>query len=536
MTRAVYRSTEDADSSLQSMKKKRNKSFNVLRPEPESETENANSILQPGGFRRDYLRRRAPSPSVLQNGSSSDSTAIQEGIVQPRQSFLTRNFLEFLSIYGHFAGEDLLNDDETRRLRPQVHGGASGHANGHADGGEDFDAQDPTETTPLLNPDTPEGQRALLVEPEASGESQDSSREPSIPGTKSTWGTVGILIKSFVGTGVLFLPRAFLNGGMIFSGVVLLTVSALSFYCFMLLVNTRLKVQTPSSFGDLGGHFYGKWLRLLIQSSVALSQIGFVSAYIVFTSENMQAFIVAVSKCKVIIDIKWIVLIQVAVLLPFSLFRNLARLGFAAVVADVFIFLGIFVLYGYDISAITANHGISDVAAFNPNSWSLFIGTAIFTFEGVGLIIPIQEAMKTPTKFGPVLAGVMIFITIIFLVMGALSYAAFGSKTETVLFLNLPQDDKVVNGVQFIYSVAILLSTPLQLFPAIAIMEKGFFSSSGKDNRRVKWQKNVLRFFVVFACALIAWGGAGDLDKFVALVGSFACIPLVYIYPVCILS
>jgi len=35
---------------------------------------------------------------------------------------------------------------------------------------------------------------------------------------------------------------------------------------------------------------------------------------------------------------------------------------------------------------------------------------------------------------------------------------------------------------------------------------------------------------VVF-CAMIAWIGADDLDKFVALVGSFACIPLVYIYP-----
>jgi proton-coupled amino acid transporter len=33
-------------------------------------------------------------------------------------------------------------------------------------------------------------------------------------------------------------------------------------------------------------------------------------------------------------------------------------------------------------------------------------------------------------------------------------------------------------------------------------------------------------------CAAIAWGGADDLDKFVALVGSFACVPLVYIYPV----
>ncbi|KAG9727906.1 hypothetical protein KCU73_g12506, partial [Aureobasidium melanogenum] len=46
-----------------------------------------------------------------------------------------------------------------------------------------------------------------------------------------------------------------------------------------------------------------------------------------------------------------------------------------------------------------------------------------------------------------------------------------------------------------------------------------------------KWKKNVFRFFMVTLCAVIAWAGAGQLDKFVALVGSFACIPLVFVYP-----
>jgi len=100
-----------------------------------------------------------------------------------------------------------------------------------------------------------------------------------------------------------------------------------------------------------------------------------------------------------------------------------------------------------------------------------------------------------------------------------------------VVILNLPQDDKLVNGVQFLYSVAILLSTPLQIFPAIRITENELFTKSGKYNPYIKWQKNIFRFFVVMLCAGIAWVGANDLDKFVALVGSFACVPLVYIYP-----
>ena len=101
-----------------------------------------------------------------------------------------------------------------------------------------------------------------------------------------------------------------------------------------------------------------------------------------------------------------------------------------------------------------------------------------------------------------------------------------------MLFRSMPQDSKLVNAVQLMYSIAILLSTPLQIFPAIRITETELFTRSGKYNPYIKWQKNVFRFFVVALCALIAWGGAADLDKFVALVGSFACVPLVYIYPV----
>jgi proton-coupled amino acid transporter len=98
---------------------------------------------------------------------------------------------------------------------------------------------------------------------------------------------------------------------------------------------------------------------------------------------------------------------------------------------------------------------------------------------------------------------------------------------QTVVFVNLPSDDKFVQTSQFLYSLAILLSTPLQLFPAVRIMENGLFPQrSGKRSLKVKWEKNAFRAAVVVGCAGISWAGASDLDKFVSLIGSLAwCVP-----------
>ncbi|PKY02122.1 hypothetical protein P168DRAFT_257227 [Aspergillus campestris IBT 28561] len=497
ITRQVYKWAENAEEGGLGQKNSRSKSFSLDRPMPQDDTMNINTIRVPGGFRRDYLRRAVGSPQP----GAADGPELQSQQGQPQLP--TSSFLEFLTLFGHFAGEELEEDDEV--LGPNEYFSAGTWEEG---------AEEPGEESALLRPGTA-GRRI---------------RKPrGGTGNTTRTGAALLLLKSFVGTGVLFLPRAFLNGGMLFSSMVLLGVSLLSFYAFILLVNTRLKIN--GSFGDIGGALYGKHMRRIILGSIVLSQLGFVSAYIVFTAENLQAFVLAVSNCKSFIDIKFMVLMQLVIFLPLSLIRDISKLGFTALVADLFILLGLIYLYYYDFLTIATQGGISDIVSFNPSTWTLFIGTAIFTYEGIGLIIPIQESMKRPQQFPGVLAGVMVIITIIFLSAGALSYAAYGSTTKTVILLNLPQDDKFVNAVQFLYSLAILLSTPLQLFPAIRIMENELFTRSGKYNPRIKWQKNGFRFFLVMICAFVAWGGAEDLDKFVSLVGSFACVPLIYVYP-----
>lgn len=246
ITREVYRWTEDAESqSLLGGRGKRSKSFDVSRPEPESDDVDINSIKVPGGFRRNYLIRNAPSPSPNgRDGEATPESGRRIATTESRPRLFTKSFIEFLTVYGHFAGEELEEDDE--------------------DLDQDSDiASDVVEESGIFDQNTDEegrgaGEDSTLLTPSTLRRRTTKSKEQGSVGTNTPFGAALLLLKSFVGTGVLFLPKAYLNGGMMFSNVVLLCVAMLSYYCFILLVNTRLKVT--GSFGDIGG---GKYRDLL---------------------------------------------------------------------------------------------------------------------------------------------------------------------------------------------------------------------------------------------------------------------------------
>lgn len=428
--------------------------------------------MLPGGFRRQHLMRQ------------------HSRFANP----VTNSFVSFLDLYGSFAGEDLAESDDESQ----------------SDDEEEAQEQ-PNERRPLLG-----------------------RRKSSRVGKKGDAGvtkTFFTLLKAFVGTGIMFLPKAFNNGGILFSSLTLLTVASISALCFHLLLQCRKRYG--GGYGELGEAIGGPKMRSLILSSITISQIGFVCAGIIFCAENLYSFMEAVTgPGPTPFSTNALIALQVIVLVPLAFIRNISKLGPAALLADVFILIGVTYIYWFDISTLVARGIHPTVQLFNPASFTLTVGSAIFTFEGIGLILPIQSSMREPEKFSKLLYTVMIIITIIFTSVGLLCYATFGDGTRVEIISNFPQDSRLVNAVQFLYSIAVLVGTPVQLFPAIRILEgKLFGHRSGKQSASTKWKKNGFRTLVVGVCAGISIVGASDLDKFVALIGSFACVPLVYIYP-----
>ncbi|KAK2039350.1 transmembrane amino acid transporter [Colletotrichum somersetense] len=490
----------------------------------------ASSLLLPGGdIHRDLFKisareqgvKRAQTfshPRRTESGHESDIPAAEmlmpqgfrRQFIMQKRGFtaanlpITRNFVEFLDFYGSFAGEDLADsdeeaietDDEEEADESRQPGGGRGPA---------------SETRPLLS-------------------QRRSSRFARKAGDASTTKTFFTTLKAFIGTGIMFLPKAFKNGGILFSSLTMLVVAAISMAAFHLLLQCRTRYG--GGYGDLGKEISGPRMRALILASITLSQIGFVCTGLVFVADNWFSFLQAVTGGANPLGSTALIALQAAVIVPLAFIRNISKLGPAALVADVFIVVGVAYIWWYDISAL-ATRGIDPtVRLFNPSSYTLTIGASIFTFEGIGLIIPIQASMRKPEHFEPLLAGVMLLITCVFTSVGALCYATFGDRTKIEIIDNYPQDSRLVNAVQFMYALAVLVGNPVQLFPAMRILEgKIFGHRSGKKDLLTKWKKNAFRTALVTLCIAVSIAGSTNLDRFVALIGSFACVPLVYIYP-----
>ncbi|KAG5984989.1 hypothetical protein E4U55_002246 [Claviceps digitariae] len=436
--------------------------------------------LAPGGFRRHHIQQQAGQLKI-------NSTLIG-----------ARNFIDFLDLYGSFAGEDL-EDDDTTEDESAI---------------DDEGASEPDEERPLIS-------------------RRRTSYRHGRDGDASTVKTFFTLIKAFIGTGIMFLPKAFRNGGILFSSLTLIGVSLINCLCFRLLLDCRQRYG--GGYGEIGASIVSSRFRNLILGSIALSQLGFVCTGLIFTAETLYSFLSAISRSHTgpSLNVPSLIALQLVPLIPLALIRNISKLGPVALLADVFIFIGLLYIWQYDVFSLAIHGAAPSLRLFNPSSFALTIGSAVFTFEGIGLILPIQSSMEKPEQFGSLLSLVMLLITIVFTSVGALCYATFGEKTNIQIISNFPQDSVLVQAVQILYSLAVLAGEPVQFFPAVRIIETSLFGdrASGKKSIAIKWQKNAVRAALMVICVGISIVGASDLDKFVALIGSFACVPLVYIYP-----
>jgi solute carrier family 36 (proton-coupled amino acid transporter) len=78
----------------------------------------------------------------------------------------------------------------------------------------------------------------------------------------------------------------------------------------------------------------------------------------------------------------------------------------------------------------------------------LFFGTVLFAYEGIALVLPLQNAMRKPEKFSKPLGVLnvgMVIVTTIYLTIGIIGYWHYGENVLGSVTLNLPTEDMLVS-------------------------------------------------------------------------------------------
>jgi solute carrier family 36 (proton-coupled amino acid transporter) len=346
-----------------------------------------------------------------------------------------------------------------------------------------------------------------------------SSKSDHLSSQPKTFANVFIAI---VGAGVLGLPYTFMRTGWAAGVLILLIVSALTFHCMMLLVKTRRHLDVKiASFGDLGAAVFGAAGRLSVDVMIVLSQAGFCVGYLIFISNSLtHLYPMKTTVSSVLFAPK---AIYIWAMLPFQLglnsIKTLTLLAPLSIFADVVDLGAMGVVLGQDVSIFLANP--PPVRAFGSPSVLLYgIGVAVYAFEGIGMVLPLEAEAKEKSKFGGALGLSMFFIALIYGSFGVLGYLAFGDDTQDIITTNFG-GGWLTLIVQLGLCINLFFTMPVMMNPVFEVAERWF---CGKNY--CCWLRWGLVLVVCLGAMIVP-----NFTDFLSLVGSSVCVVLGFVLP-----
>ncbi|GAB5361410.1 hypothetical protein AAMO2058_000710900 [Amorphochlora amoebiformis] len=224
------------------------------------------------------------------------------------------------------------------------------------------------------------------------------------------------LMKAFVGIGILAIPGAYAQAGYILSTIFMILIAVVSYYCSILLISckdTLLEEENMASpggepattkmitFQEVGYRIMGNRGKSLVEAGIVTVQVSFVCAYFLFIGEQVSN---VVNKQGFFNSKIFFTLLSTVLSVPLVWIKSLKLLLPAALFSDVIILFGLSVIFAYDFIQIDKVH--ESVEAFRWSGLPLFFGIAVFAFEGINMVLPVEQSMKNPKQFPAVLRQV----------------------------------------------------------------------------------------------------------------------------------
>jgi solute carrier family 36 (proton-coupled amino acid transporter) len=308
---------------------------------------------------------------------------------------------------------------------------------------------------------------------------------------------------------------------------------------------------TPAllTYPELARQSLGPYAKL-VDFGIAAMQYGVCLSYLIFVPQNLQQCTFYYLDYSVPRPI--FLLVMVLVELPLAWLTDLRQLASTNVVATLLTAWGLCaVLVMAGMAAVQPENGIAAAADASSSSsslswamvtnlqsapaitdaWFLFIGTSFFMMEGsMTLVVPLQEAVFLPKDrdlFPQTNAVVTSWIVVFYIGFSLVCLAGFGHGIHTALTASLT--GPVAALVQLAYSIAVIMTFPLQAFPAMQVTLTAIMGKSKASCPCL--ERSVVASLIVCLLGVVALVALDYLGNVVSILGSLFGIPLALVYP-----
>lgn len=349
------------------------------------------------------------------------------------------------------------------------------------------------------------------------------------------------LLKGNIGTGILAMPDAFKNAGLFVGLFGTLMLGVICTHCMHMLVKCchelckRLQVPALNFSGVCFASFetgppglrrYSHMAKTLINSFLIITQIGFCCVYFVFVAVNLQE---VVAHYWAVLDTRVFLVLMLLPMIFLNLVKNLKYLTPVSFIASVLTISGLVICFYFMLHDLPRTDTVDGFS-----SWAqlpLYFGTAIYAFEGIGVVLPLENNMKNPEAFGG-LTGVlntgMVIVACLYTSVGFFGYLKYGDAVKGSITLNLG-GDLLAQLVRLMMAMAIYLSYTLQFYVPINIIGPWLRARLHGENNRILGDYLLRIGLVLFTFILAAL--IPNLGAVISLVGAVSSSTLALIFP-----
>ncbi|XP_047741403.1 proton-coupled amino acid transporter 4 [Hyalella azteca] len=278
----------------------------------------------------------------------------------------------------------------------------------------------------------------------------------------SSFATFVHLLKGNIGPGILNMPEAFMHAGLYVGLIGIPVIGAICIHCMQLLLHSSkaLCARTGASALSYEGTAEVAFssspfravrrqagaVRATMAAFLVVTQLGFCCVYFVFVPQNLYQAIECMTGGTGISMLGYMIIMLVPVLL-LCYIPELKHLTPISLTAGLLMTLGFIFTFYYLVRDLGSEGAVARPFFAGWMGLPLYFSSAIYAFEGIGLILPLENKMRCPREFGGafgVLNTGMALVVVLFAAVGYFGYLQYGDLVQGSITLNLPPDETTV--------------------------------------------------------------------------------------------